>query len=234
MVHKNLWGSTFMRNHQKRTKEKKVNFPKPLLSVSFFRPFLSLLSTTIYMKNNTLTFRCSLSILIKAKKNLLLNLWHFLTCPRPAKLRSFQGPFSGLCYSTNALPAVDFHSTQGFWRLQRHTREVRHQRSWWCSLQQVVPSAGNRHAWRSKQVALPATPEDRHMSSLLWETICCPLISSTCCLDSHLSSAPSSLDTSAPSLRCRSSILWYWTHCVCQCWSTRRISYAYQFLFVLR
>ena len=44
-----------------------------------------------------------------------------ISCPWPAKRRSFQGPFRG--YPTNALPAIDFHlsSAQGFWRLQRHT-----------------------------------------------------------------------------------------------------------------
>ena len=50
---------------------------------------------------------------------------------------------------------------------------------------------------------------------------------------SHLWSAAGGLEpSSAPSPRCRSSISRYWTHYVCQCWSMRRIPYAYQFLFV--
>ena len=61
-------------------------------------------------------------------------------------------------------------------------------------------------------------PEKRHMSSLLWETICRPHISPTCRSDSHLSFATGSLEPcSALSPRCRCSISRYWTHCVCQC-----------------
>ena len=142
-----------------------------------------------------------------------------------------QRSFSGLCYPTNALSATDFYWSlaPGFWRLQQHTRQMRHPRSRWCSFQQVGPSAGNRLTWRSKQVVWPVTPEERHMSSLLWETICRPHISPACRLDSHLSSATGSLESAlAPSSRRRCSISRYWTHCVCQCWSMRIIPYAYQ------
>ena len=154
-----------------------------------------------------------------------------------AKPRSFQGPFSGICYPTNALPATDFHesSAPGFRRHQRRTRRVPHPRSQWCSFQQVGPCAGIRHTWRSKRVDPPVTLEGRHMSSLLWETIYCPCISPTSRSDSHLAFATSSLEPfSAWSPRCRCSTSRYWTHCVCQCWSTRRIPYAYQFLFMLK
>ena len=61
---------------KKGGKKKEGNLPKPLPSCSFFRPPLSLLPTTICIKNKkqnySLTFRCSSSILFKAgilKKN---------------------------------------------------------------------------------------------------------------------------------------------------------------------
>ena len=84
---------------------------------------------------------------------------------------------------------------------------------------------------RSRWVDPPATLEERHMSSYLWETICRPRISPTCRSDSHLSFITGSLEHfSASSPRCRYSTSLYWTHYVCKCWSTRRIPYAYQFL----
>ena len=46
-------------------------------------------------------------------------------------------------------------------------------------------------------MVLPVIPEERHMSSLLWETICRPHVSPTCRLDSHLSSATGSLEPSS-------------------------------------
>ena len=87
--------------------------------------------------------------------------------------RSFQGPFSGLCYPNNALPATDFHWSlaPGFWRLQPHTRQVRHARSRWFSFQQVGPSSENRHTWRTKQVVLPATPKQIVWNLLLYHRL---------------------------------------------------------------
>ena len=61
-----------------------------------------------------------------------------------------------------------------------------------------------------------------------------PRISPAYGLDNRSSSATGSLELFYSSLpQCSSSILRYWTHCICQYWSTRKIPYAYQFLFLL-
>ena len=141
-----------------------------------------------------------------------------ISCPKRAKPRFSQGPFSGLCCPTSA---------------SRRIRQVRHPRSQWCSSQQVGPWAGNRRTWRSKRVDLPVTLEGRYMSSLLWEAIFSPRLSPTCRSNSHLSFATGSMEPfSASSPRFRYSTSRYLTHCVCQCWSTRRILFAYHFLFL--
>ena len=78
-------------------------------------------------------------------------------------------------------------------------------------------------------------PARDHMSSFFWGTIYLLRISSTCCSDSHLSSATGSLEpSSASSPRSNTCISRYWTHCVFQCCSTCRIPYAYRFLFLLQ
>ena len=88
----------------------------------------------------------------------------------PAKSRSFDEPFTGLCYPTNALLTIESHwsSAPGFRRLQRWTRQMRHPRSRSCSFQQVVSCVENRHIWHFTRVVSPRTPEGRHMSSLLF------------------------------------------------------------------
>ena len=65
-----------------------------------------------------------------------------ISCPWPAKPRSFQGSFSGIWYPTNDWPATGF-------------------------LQQVGVCAINRHTWRSRRLDPPVTLEGCHMSSLL-------------------------------------------------------------------
>ena len=75
-----------------------------------------------------------------------------------------------------------------------------------------------RRTWHSTRVVLPTSPENHHLSSLLWETICRLRISPTYCSDSCLSSATGSLEpSSASSPWCNCSISQYCTHCVCQC-----------------
>ena len=73
-----------MRNQQKEGKEKEGNLLKPLPYFSFFRPFLSLLPTDIYIRINSSTFWCSSNTLFKANKKLkFVNCSIFLTCHPP-------------------------------------------------------------------------------------------------------------------------------------------------------
>ena len=77
-----------MKKQQNRRKENEGNLPKLLPSFSFLRPLLSLLPTTIYIKNNRPTFLCSSSTIFKTNQNILIKTMQFKIEFKPVLLQT--------------------------------------------------------------------------------------------------------------------------------------------------